>query len=271
MSSPQSHANKKKNKKRIDFRECVKKVTKTFEAFSQSHTLTFAPISFDSPTTTITYTPEPPAFTLRLIRDLLASHGFTLSVVHIDSIEERAARARIREQRRILLRLVVTFLFAIPTFIVAVVGMSLVHSESGFRKNLEAPVWGNASRATIILFALATPIQLGVGCFFYVRAWKGLKGVWRKRKAGADWRRVWVERLFRWGSMDSLVSLGTSTGYFASLGLMILDIRTPPQQMGGAMGWFDSSVFLIVSLLIGPPCPCHSRKPTAFHHGRAIP
>ena len=67
-----------------------------------------------------------------------------------------------------------------------------------------------------------------------------------------------------------LVSLGTSTGYFASLGGMILDIRTTPQPMGGAMRWFDSSVFLIVSLAVKPLPAANSCKPTAFHHDRAI-
>jgi P-type Cu+ transporter len=224
------------------------KVNEALMNLSQHQAFTCAPITLEHPNTEITYTPRPPSFTLRHIREEIASLGFTLSVVHVDSVEERAARARIREQRYILLRLGITFLFAIPTFIVAVIGMSLVSIDSTFRRRLEMPVWGNASEGTIILFVLSTPVQFGVGWFFYTRALKSLKGVWRKRKAGADWRRVWSERLLRWGSMDTLVSLGTSTGYFASLALMIMDIRTTPLQgmMGGQMGWFDSSVFLIV-------------------------
>ncbi|KAF8501273.1 hypothetical protein JB92DRAFT_2794788, partial [Gautieria morchelliformis] len=233
--------------------DCVMKVNQALVNLSQHQGFTCAPITLDHPTTEITYTPRPPSFTLRHIREEIASLGFTLSVVHVDTIEERAARARIREQRYILLRLGITFLFAIPTFIVAVVGMSLVGSNTSFRRRLEMPVWGNASEGTVILFVLATPVQLGVGWFFYQRALKSLKGVWRKRKAGADWRRVWLERLLRWGSMDTLVSLGTLTGYFASLALMIMDIRTMPVpgMMGGQMGWFDSSVFLILFILAG--------------------
>ncbi|KAF8583042.1 heavy metal translocatin [Ramaria rubella] len=233
--------------------EGVEKVNKALAGLSQTYALTFLPVTLDHDITTITYTPRPPTFTLRLIREELASLGFAMSVVHLDSIEERAARARIREQHRILIRLAITFLFAIPTFVVAVVGMSLLPTNNAFREHLEMPVWGNASRATVVLFALATPIQFGIGWFFYQRAWKSLKGVWRKRKEGADWRRVWFERLFRWGSMDTLVSLGTSTGYFASLAMMILDIRTRSVQgmMGGAMGWFDSSIFLMLFILAG--------------------
>ena len=231
-----------------DVRECVTKVNNLFMDLSGRHTITFAPITLNHPTTTITYTPLPPSFTLRLLREEIASLGFTLSVIHVDSIEERASRARIREQRHILLRFVITLLFAIPTFIVAVVGMSLLRSDSTLRTQLEMPAWGNASRGTLILFALATPVQFGVGWFFYKQAWKSLKGVWRTRKAGADWRRVWCERLLRWGSMDTLVSLGTSSGYLASLVLMILDIKTKPTQarMGNDMAWFDNSVFFMV-------------------------
>ena len=250
----------------ITVRECVTKVNNVFVNLSQSHGITFVPVTLDLPTTTLTYTPRPPAFTLRHIREEIAVLGFTLSVVHVDSIEERAARAHQREQRYILLRLAITFLFAIPTFTVAVVGMSLLKNTNMIRKHLEMPAWGNASRATIILFALATPVQFGVGWFFYERAWKSLKGVWRKRKAGADWRRIWCERLLRWGSMDTLVSLGTSIGYFASLALMVIDIKSTPVQgmMGGDMGWFDSSVFLMVCKIRSVPlprpdllCSCH--------------
>ncbi|KAF8583040.1 heavy metal translocatin [Ramaria rubella] len=233
--------------------ECVEKVNSTLDSLSRSHALSFVPITLDRATTTITYSPRPPTFTLRYIRDEVTSLGFTMSVIHVDSLEERATRARIREQHHILIRFAITFFFAIPTFVVAVVGMSLLSSTNPFREHLEMPVWGNASRATVILFALSTPVQFGVGWVFYDHTWKSLKGVWRKRRAEADWRRVWFERLFRWGSMDTLVSLGTSTGYFASLAIMILDIKTKPTQgmMGGEMGWFDSSVFLVLFILAG--------------------
>ena len=246
------------------------KVNELLVDLSQSHAITFTPIALEHPTTTITYTPLPPSFTLRLIREQIASLGFTLSVIHVDGVEERAAHARIREHRHILLLLAITLLFAIPTFTVAVVGMSLIHNGSTLRAQLEMPAWGNASLGTIILFVLATPVQFGVGWFFHQRTWKGLKGVWRTRKAGANWRRVWCERLLRWGSMDTLVSLGTSTGYLASLALMILDIRTIPMQgmMGGDMGWFDSSVFLMVRKSFPIPCDGLLKDAVlAFHPG----
>src|SRR6266481_293814 len=74
----------------------------------------------------------------------------------------------------------------------------------------------------------------------------------------------------RWGSMDTLVALRITTSYCISLTLMILDIRTMPQgMMGGMMGWFDSSVFLMVSFAPGHLSPIITHALTAFLHQQA--
>ena len=47
-------------------------------------------------------------------------------------------------------------------------------------------------------------------------------------------RSVWARRLFKFGSMDTLISLGTSLAYFASIAYMALDIisQVPQSDMG---------------------------------------
>jgi cation transport ATPase len=111
--------------------------------------------------------------------------------------------------------------------------------------SLEKKVWGDAMLATVILWVLATPIQFGVGAYFYKGAAKSIWGVWRSSKTS------WVTRLIRWGSMDTLVALGTTTGYVASLVLLGLDVsgKGMGEAAVGGMGWFDSSVFLMVRSL----------------------
>lgn len=115
----------------------------------------------------------------------------------------------------------------------------------------ETAIWGSASRGTIALWILATPVQFGVGSLFYTRAWKGVKGVWRR---GGEHR--WRDRMLRWGSMDSLVALGTSTAYIASLAFLIMDVRRPLQPEDGGMStsemsYFDTSVLLVLFILVG--------------------
>ncbi|KIJ26924.1 hypothetical protein M422DRAFT_236342 [Sphaerobolus stellatus SS14] len=233
--------------------DSVEKVEAVLTAFSKSHVLSYTPLRVDNPTTVVTYIPDVPSFTIRTILDDISSLKFRPVPQSAVSVEDRAAVARLREERRILALLITAGVFAIPTFIIAVLGSSLLPKTHPFRLRLETPVWGNASLGTVVLFALVTPVQLGVGSFFYARAWKNVKAVWRPRRASENVFRLWIQRLFRWGSMDSLVGLGTGVGYVASLALMILDIRTKPVKgkMGGELGWFDSSVFLMFFILCG--------------------
>lgn len=203
--------------------------------------------STDNPVTSIEYFPNPPEETLRTIQAAITNlGGFQMSLLQEPSLSERAERAQRKERDRILLRFLITFLFAIPTFTVGVVAMNILPHNSLLRLNMHEAIVGNASRGTFIMMALATPIQFGVGQFFYVRAWKSLRGVWRRKATKSNWKRVWRDRLLRWGSMDTLVSLGTSIGYFSSLVYLILDARSITQTEND---YFDVSVFLIVSHL----------------------
>lgn len=57
------------------------------------------------------------------------------------------------------------------------------------------------------------------------------------------------DRLFSWGSMDSLVVAGTTTAYVASFVFMVIDINTP--DIMAQMSYFDASVLLILFILLG--------------------
>lgn len=176
---------------------------------------------------------------------------FTIHPVRAsDTLTTLSRISQAREARSILLRLSITFAFAIPTFVIAIVAMSLIPSSNPLRRYFETPIWGNASRATVALFAISTPVQFGVGSLFYQRAWKSLRGVWTRGGEGK-----WRDRAFRWGSMDSLVALGTTAGWAASVAFMAIDVRAGDDEMtmqrGGTMGYFDSSVFLMLFILAG--------------------
>lgn len=197
-----------------------------------------------NPTTNITYIPQPPSgFTLRTLRTKITALGpFTLLPLHSAStLSTLAAASQARESRAVLTRFLITLLFAVPTFLIGIVFPSLLSSSHHLRRFFEEPIWGSASRGMVALFALSTPIQFGIGSFFYSRAWKSLRGVWR--------RGSWNDRLLRWGSMDTLVALGTTGGWAASVGFMAIEVKKPAMkdEMGmvmgnGEMGYFDSTV-----------------------------
>ncbi|KAK4699686.1 hypothetical protein P7C70_g6571, partial [Phenoliferia sp. Uapishka_3] len=228
---------------------CSKSINSHLSSLIASKDLISAtPLSHSSPYTTISYIPHPPhGFTLRTLQSQIASLGpFSLHPIRTSDLLTSLAKAsQHRESQSLLLRLCIAFLFAIPTFIIAIVAMSLLPKTNNVAIFFQTPIWGNASRGTIALFILATPVQFGVGSLFYSRAWKGLRGVWK--------RGSWKDKLLRWGTMDSLVALGTTAGWSASVAFMVIDVQDKGEGMkrGGEMGYFDSSVFLVLFILAG--------------------
>ncbi|GAA96235.1 uncharacterized protein L969DRAFT_100732, partial [Mixia osmundae IAM 14324] len=240
--------------------DCIGKVNKALQDLVEAHPfaeLSYEPVEiFDvaediESLIRLSYLPQPPAFTIRSIKQAIEALGFKFSIQREDTLQDRAQRSQERERMRILIRLFICFLFAIPTFTIAVLGMTLLPSSNSFRAQLDTPAWGQASRGTLALFALATPVQFGVGQFFYTRAYKSLRGVWRSRRGQVSWKRTAYNRLLRWGSMDTLVALGTSLGYFASVAYMILAITATIDSESDQMGYFDTSVFLMLFILAG--------------------
>lgn len=218
---------------------------------SSSLIVSFTPATLEQPYTTVTYLPRPPTtFTLRHLQSQIASLGpFTIHPVNASTtLASLSQRATTRESQHLLTLLLIAFAFAIPTFLIAIVFMTLLPTSHPLAMYFTDPVWGSASRGTLALFALSTPVQFGVGAMFYQHAWKSVRGVWKRSGEGK-----WRNRFLRWGSMDTLVALGTSTAWGSSVGFMILDVVTPVMEdgRGGMMSYFDSSVFLIMFILAG--------------------
>src|SRR4051794_7274996 len=75
--------------------------------------------SLSDPTIRVSYNPNPPKFTIRhIVKSIQAiDPQWRLSVAHPPSLEERAQRMQVREQRRLLIRIMLALTIAIPTFI----------------------------------------------------------------------------------------------------------------------------------------------------------
>lgn len=119
---------------------------------ADSSLTSFTPLSLSNPVTTLTYTPSPPrGFTIRTLRSSVSSLGpFTMQPIRASStLTELATKAQAREAKAILFRLIIAFVFAIPTFLIGIVFMSLLNDMDHLRVYFSYPIWGSASRGTI--------------------------------------------------------------------------------------------------------------------------
>lgn len=190
--------------------------------------------------------------------DLAREGLFKCNLVEKVSIDEYLIKLAKHETTKILKRLVLSTIFAIPAFIFGIVGMSLVPKHNKFRMWLEEPLWtGNVSRVMWIVFFLSTPVYFFAADVFHIKAYKELKSLWIHKNS-------LKKRFFKFGSMSLLMCLGTTVSYVASIVLLILSAQQEPKNhMGFQTTYFDSVIFLTFFLLIGRLLESVSKNKTA--------
>lgn len=216
--------------------------------------------SLKEPIMTLSYLPELPAFTIRDIISTIdeENEAFKTDVFNPPSIEQRSQAMQRHEQRRLLKRLFVSFIAAIPTFLIGVVWMSLVPASEAVRRYFEEPsLAGAAKRSDWALFALATIVMFFAADVFHVRAYKEIRALWRKGS-----RVPLLRRFYRFGSMNLLLSAGTSVAYLSSVAILAINATSNPQVTDGGSTYFDSVVFLTFFILIGRWLEAYSRAKT---------
>jgi P-type Cu+ transporter len=242
---------------------CPKRIVQAFFDAVGNSVRTNQQPTLKDPRLSVTYTPQAPDLSVRRFISIINSTDEALSAA-IDrpaSIEERSRAIQHREQRRILLRLLFTFCVAIPTLIIGIVYMSLVPSTNKTRMWFEQPVWaGQVSRTEWALFIMTTPVMFFGADVFHVRAYKELRALWRPGSKVPILR-----RFYRFGSMNLLISAGTTIAYLSSLAVLILDASSRTDQTRGGRGnntYFDSVTFLSFFILIGKFLEAYSRAKT---------
>jgi Cu+-exporting ATPase len=218
--------------------------------------------TLNDPILAITYTPQAPQFTIRHILTAIRSADLCLkaNIHHPPTPEERARAMHARERLHVIYRVLLSFMAAIPSFIIGIVLMSLVPSKNSSRVYL-MKTWANVSRAQWALFLISTPVYFFAADLFHRRAFKELVALWRPGSSTPVFR-----RFYRFGSMNLLMSLGTSIAYFASIAELIITSRKPAHDSHVAAYqsfYFDSIVFLTLFLLIGRLIEAWSRAKTA--------
>ncbi|GCF00390.1 hypothetical protein ZYGM_000878 [Zygosaccharomyces mellis] len=234
---------------------CPQRIYDALNQFEKANIVVDKPISLKEPILKFTYTPNvTEGITVRSIIDTIikqvsvnSDNNFKISIIEELTLEEHLKRMAKKTTRQILIKLAVTTIVTIPTFIFGVVGMSLLKESNGFRRWLEEPLWsGNVSKIVWILFILSTPIYFFIDDIFHRKAIKEVRALWVQKN---NWKR----RIFKFGSMNLLMSLGTSVAYFASIILLSLSAskRSQVGKMPDTTTYFDSVVFLSFFLLIG--------------------
>ncbi|KAI1911122.1 hypothetical protein LOZ12_004518 [Ophidiomyces ophidiicola] len=217
-------------------------------------------ITIQRPIVTIQYTPDSPRMTIRnVIAAIEASNNtFKATIYHPPSIEDRSRAMQRKEQYRLLLRLLFTFFVAIPTFLIGVVWMAIVPKSNPIRRYLEEPTWsGSASRLEWALLIITTPVMFFGTDVFHIRAFKEIRALWRRNS-----RVPILRRFYRFGSMNMLISAGTSVAYMASLAVLIMNAKNKKHEAGHTSTYFDTVVFLTLFILAGRVLEGYSKAKT---------
>ncbi|RKU49113.1 hypothetical protein DL546_007172 [Coniochaeta pulveracea] len=207
----------------------------------------------------VRYTPEAPTFTVRHILAAIEASDPALkaSIYHPPTLEERSKQIQGKHQKEILFRVILTFTICIPTFIIGIVYMSLVPSSNHSKMLLMEPWTSGISRAQIALFILATPVYFFGADIFHKRAFKEIKNLWRRGS-----RTPFFQRFYRFGSMNTLMSLGTTIAYISSVSQMIAAAANQADRIEDSNFYFDSVVFLTFFLLLGRLIESYSKSKT---------
>jgi Cu+-exporting ATPase len=187
------------------------------------------PASLKDSIITVTYCPQQGVLTIRdilaTIRNLNSRHHAT--IYHPPTIEERSQAMQRHERQRLLFRLLLSFIIAIPTFLISVVWTSLVPPDNNLRRFCEERMWvGTNTRVEWALFFLATPVIFFAADIFHVRAAKEIQALW-----GRNSKVPIFPRFYRFDSMNLLRSAGTSVAYFPSIAVLALNARNTGQRV----------------------------------------
>ena len=241
---------------------CPTRILSSLETF-EDRVKVEKPLSVVDPILRIKYVPKVPSFTIRDIVKAISESAtdddepFKVSVYCPPTLEERSRRIHERERQRIFIRVVVTFVIAIPTLIIGIIYMTLVSASDPGRKFLMAPLSSGVSRAQWALLVMATPVYFFCADVYHIRAFKEVRVMWRRGSTTPM-----LQRFYRFGSMNMLMSLGTSIAYVSSIAQLIAAGIHPRITPDNNSFYFDSVVFLTLFLLLGRLIEAYSKSKT---------
>ncbi|KAH9907191.1 heavy metal translocatin [Xylariomycetidae sp. FL2044] len=238
---------------------CADRATASLAGFGKKDLTAVVKPTRQRPILKIKYIPDTPKFTIRRILAAIEASDpeFKADIYHPPTLEERSKQIHARHQKQILIRVLFAFVVAIPTFIIGIVYMGLVSEHDPGKMFLMRPWASGISRAQISLFIMATPVYFLAADIFHRRAIKEIKSLWRPGS-----RTPILQRFYRFGSMNMLMSLGTTIAYVSSVSQMIAAAVEGPVMINDSNFYFDSVVFLTLFLLVGRLIEAYSKSKT---------
>ena len=238
---------------------CPDRISQTLRNLGSSRIKLLQEPSVQLPRLRVRYMPDAPRFTIRHILHAIEATDPSLqaSIYHPPTLEERSRAIRAKHQRQLMYREILTLIIAIPTFVLGIVYMNLVPDSSPTKQYLMKPWRSGLSRLEIILCVLATPVYFFAADVFHVRAIKELRTLWRGNS-----RTPFLERFYKFGSMNLLISLGTTIAYVSSVAQMIAAAAGGETSVPEGRFYFDSVVFLTLFLLAGRLIEAYSKSKT---------
>ena len=178
--------------------------------------------SLDNPVLTLKYQPRTPVFNIRtILLDLSRMHpNFTFSPIE-SPIGSRSNAIHMTEAKSWALRVLFSGILAIIAIIMSI---SSTYQRK-IRKVLEKNVIGLININMIIMLLISSLCYFIIGYKYHKKSYSSLKGSLRafkrKEKNGFPYK-----ALFTWGSMDLLVTLGTSIAYWASIVILFINAQS---------------------------------------------
>ncbi|GAB1315687.1 ATPase, P type cation/copper-transporter [Madurella fahalii] len=236
---------------------CPGRVTNSLAGFRKQLKVIAEPTR-QRPIMKISYVADAPSFTIRRILAAIEACDpeFAASIHHPPSLEERSKQIQRKHQLQILYRVIFAGLVCIPSFIIGILYMSLL-PDSESKHFMMAPWTSGISRAQVSLFIMATPVYFFAADLFHRRAIKEIANLWRRGS-----RVPLLQRFYRFGSMNTLMSLGTTIAYISSVSQMIAAAAHRPAETNDSNFYFDSVVFLTFFLLLGRLIESYSKSRT---------
>lgn len=228
--------------------KCPSRVARSLAGFRRQLAIIGMPTSVQNPIIQVRYLPDTPGFTVRRIIEAIeaSDEAIRASVYHTPTIEERSRQIRRHYQRQLLYRVILTAVICIPTFVISIVYINLLSDSNAGKSYLMAPLVSGISRGQFALLALATPVYFCAADVFHAKAIKEIRALWRRGS-----RTPVLQRFYRFGSMNTLMSLGTTIAYVASVAQLIAAGVNHTTELSNADLYFDSVVFLTFFILLG--------------------
>ncbi|CAK7268290.1 hypothetical protein SEPCBS57363_003020 [Sporothrix epigloea] len=239
--------------------KCPNRIVRSLAGFRRASLEILTSPTPQRPVIKLKYVPEAPVFTIRhILAAIEASDGeLKAAIYNPPTLEERSKLIQAKHRRQYMYRVIFTGLLCVPTFVIGIVYMSLLPSTNAGRQYMMQPWTSGISRSQIALFILSTLVYFFAADIFHTRSLKEIRYLWRRSS-----RTPFFQRFYRFGSMNTLISLGTTIAYFSSVGQMIAAAARKAAEVSNANFYFDSVVFLTFFLLCGRLIESYSKSRT---------